>query len=143
MLKFLKNGAKTDVEIANATGLDYSVLGKARNLGLIEHHGYLIWLTSSGENKIEKFDADKAAKDHKQFEKWIRGETDEPPECMKIKDTDVLPEVTPEQERAIEPFKKAGLLGLAWKQEAKKKKKPEPVEDKFDVEGHIDRALQK
>jgi hypothetical protein len=81
LLIFLQeNGSKTDVEIANSIpDFKPDILGNAIDLGLIEHSGNLVWLTSKGSQLA--------------------------------------------QEKTIEIFKKAGLLGLAWKVEDRKKRK--------------------
>ncbi len=48
---------------------------------------------------LPELDADKIAKDHEQFEAWLRGETDDPPEIMKIKPGTLIPEIPPGQGR--------------------------------------------
>jgi hypothetical protein len=62
-------------------------------------------------------DPEQMKRDHKQFEKWIRGEVDEPPECIKIKDDDIIPENT---DRVPEnhPFK--SMCGVALDQYIRK-----------------------
>ena len=66
-------------------------------------------------------DADKMAKDHEQLEAFIRGETDEPPEIMKIKDSDILE--TQDNVPENHPFK--SMCGVALEQYIKKVRKKE------------------
>lgn len=58
--------------------------------------------------------------DHKQFEAWLRGEVNEPPECMKIKDSDKIQEIT-DSVPDNHPFK--DLCGAALDQYIKKVRK--------------------
>lgn len=64
-------------------------------------------------------DPEQMAKDHEQFEVWLRGETDEPPECMKIRDTDKIDETDRIPDN--HPFK--SMCGVALDQCIQKEKK--------------------
>lgn len=69
--------SKTDKQIVKGIlGFDLATLGKAITMGLIEHCGHALWLTSEGNRIAERqkrlqliermSDADKMKKDHEQ-----------------------------------------------------------------------------